>query len=108
MAFYAFMARQAIDGDPPVRWTDDDWRKKYLDVYAVIVSPDSAEYERVEIALKGEEGKEYFEQRKSRTNSALRKALGKTACETYLIHAFGKRPQTRYGLKIEAESICFQ
>lgn len=107
MAFYAFIAGRTISNQRPVRWTDENWRDEYLQMYSQIVSPFSGEYERVENALRDDQGKEYFEQRKSRTNKALRNKLGKTSSNLYAIHAFGSRPYTRYGLKINAESIRF-
>lgn len=107
MAFYAFMAKRAVEGKQAIRWSDDEWREEYLRIYAQIVPFASGEYERAENALRSDEGKEYFEQRKSRTNITLREKLGKTASESYLIQPFGSRPMTRFGLKIDSESIDF-
>ena len=51
--------------------------------------------------------KEYFEQRKSRTNAALEQALGRQLAAAYLIQADGARPRTRFGLRLEPGAIRF-
>ena len=50
---------------------------------------------------------EYFDQRKSRVNSSLEEALGRVLAAPYLIQAEGRRPRTRYGLRLEAGAIRF-
>jgi hypothetical protein len=62
----------------------------------------------VEEALAEGMTQEYFEQRKSRTNTALEGALGHQLAGPYLIHADGSRPRTRYGLRIAPEAIRFE
>ncbi len=104
MAFYAFMATRAVDGKPAICGTDKHWFEEYLQIYSKIVSPESADYERAEETY--DFGK-YFEQRKSKTNRALRNKLGKKASDPYLIHSFGQRPHTHFRLRIDGESICF-
>jgi hypothetical protein len=51
--------------------------------------------------------KDYFEQRKSRVNSAISNALGPQLAAAYLIHPDGARPSTRFGLRLEPHAIAF-
>ena len=48
---------------------------------------------------------EYFEQRKSKTNSALQSALGEQLARPYTINSRGQRPETRFGLTLEPDVI---
>jgi CRISPR-associated protein (TIGR02584 family) len=107
LAFYAWMARRRTAGKPPVHWDDSDIGKEYLAEYGAIVGPYSGDYERAENALDTEILKEWFEQRKSKTNVAIRHALGEQLARSYLIVGTGKRPNTRFGLALPAESIRF-
>lgn len=69
--------------------------------------PDSGLVERTLSALQ-KDGMErgFFEQKKSRVNAALRKALG-TAARPYEIVGTGKRSLTRYGLALDPAAIRF-
>jgi hypothetical protein len=51
--------------------------------------------------------KEYFEQRNSRLKGELNKALGKATAQPYLIEGDGRRPRSRYALKLKPEQIRF-
>lgn len=107
LAFYAWMARRRKAARDPVHWRDPDIAKGYLAEYGAIVGPHSGDYERAEQALKNQILKDWFEQRKSRTNTALKKALGGQLARPYLITGTGKRPETRFGLTLPVESIRF-
>ncbi len=50
--------------------------------------------------------KSFFEQHKSAANSAIRKVLDIHA-DPYLIHPFGKRPQTEYRVRLDVEQITY-
>jgi len=106
-AFYAWMARRRLAGKDPVRWNQPDIGEEYLAEYAAVVGEHSGDYERTEQALAGDFLKEWFEQRKSKTNSAIRKALGKQLAAAYLITASGSRPLTCFGLALPVEAIRF-
>jgi CRISPR-associated protein (TIGR02584 family) len=108
LAFYALMARRRQAETDAARWDTDDLHAHYLAEYRRIVADLSADLERVEQALARGMGQEYFEQRKSRTNAALVDALGPQLAEPYLIHPDGRRPQTRYGLRLPPEAIRFE
>ncbi len=111
MAFYLFMAHRVLDGKPAVRWDDEGWKANYLYAYRCLVSEYSAEYEKFEEVrmllekADPEDEKNYFEQRKSRTNSALKTKLGKKLAEPYLIQRSGLRGRSRYGINIDADAI---
>lgn len=105
-AFYSWLAKRAHQQQPPIRWTDEGLHQEYLAHYQRIVGEMSGDYERVKEALKNGMTKEYFDQRKSKTNGALKDALGERAAEVYLIRSFGTRPRSRFGLGVPPEQIA--
>ena len=108
MAFYLFMANRALSGEGPIRWDNPQWRDQYLAAFRRVVSEYASEYEAAEKALisnKKNDDKNYFEQRKSRTNTALKTALGKRGAEPYMIQTHGPRGKSRFGLRIVPEAI---
>ncbi|MEE9322541.1 MAG: CRISPR-associated ring nuclease Csm6 [Granulosicoccus sp.] len=107
-AFYAWLAWRQLHGHEPVRWTDTNVQHEYLELYQDICGEMSQQPERTETALQDGFTKEWMEQRKSKTNAALRKALGETLAEAYLIHSHGKRPHTRSGISLTASAILIQ
>jgi len=107
LAFYAMMARRRKQGLHAARWDTDGIAEQYLAEYRRIVGDFSGELERVETALADGMSDEYFDQRKSRTNAALTKALGAQLAKPYLIQGDGKRPRTRYGLRLDPDAIRF-
>ena len=107
LAFYAWMARRREARKPPVHWDDSGIGQEYLAEYGAIVGPHSGDYERAEQALDTELLKDWFEQRKSKTNTSLREALGEQLARPYLIKGAGKRPRTRFGLALPVEAIRF-
>lgn len=106
-AFYAWMARRRHAGKHPVRWDHPDIEEEYLAEYAAVAGEYSGDYERTERALATEILKEWFEQRKSKTNAAIRDALGEQLASAYLITGSGRRPQTRFGVALPPEAIRF-
>lgn len=107
LAFYAMMARVRVKGLHPQRHDSDGLAQRYLKEYRQLTNEYSGDYERVEKALNCDEIKEWFEQRKSKTNRVIRKALGHSLAQQYQIVASGKRPNTRFGLQIPVEAIKF-
>jgi len=107
LAFYALMARRRSMGLHAARWNSEGLAEQYLREYALIVGPNSGDYERIETALASGMSAEDFDYRRSRTNKALTDALGEPLARPYLIHADGGRPNTRYGLRLDAEAIRF-
>lgn len=107
LAFYSWMARRCLAGCNPVRHEDDNVARDYLREYQQLVNEYSADYERVERALKQGMDQEYFDQRKSRSNKMLKNALPPQLYSHYAIGAFGHRPRTRYGLRMAADVIRY-
>jgi CRISPR-associated protein (TIGR02584 family) len=107
LAFYAMLARRRVEGLDGVRWTDDGIAEAYLAAYREIDGDLSSGLERAAKALSEGMTKDYFDQRKSRVNSAIEKALGPQLAAAYLIHPDGARPQTRFGLTLDAGAIGF-
>lgn len=107
LAFYSWLAGRKKAGREPVHWTDAGLTAELLDEYARLVSPASGAYERLETSLKQGITKEYFEQRKSKTNAALRRSLGQAMCQPYLIACRPSRPYSRFELDLTPEQITF-
>lgn len=108
LAFYALLARRTQAGQPPVRWSDPGIAEAYLAEYRAIVGEYSGELERAEAALAQGMTDDDFDQRKARTNAALRRALGPQLAAPYLIQTQGRRPESRSSLALEPEALRFE
>lgn len=102
-AFYAWLALRRKDAKAPVRYTDADPRE-FLAEYRKLVGELAHDYEAVAAMLAEGMTKEFFDEKKSRINATLKRQLG-IAAQPYLIQAEGKRPVTRFGLKLETRQI---
>ncbi len=107
LAFYSWMARRCCNGADAVRYGDEGIAREFLGEYQRIVEEFSGEYERAEESLKNGMNKEDFEYRKSRTKEMLKKNLPPQLLAKYEIASIGKRPNTRYGLRLKADSIRY-
>lgn len=107
LAFYSLMARRRLHDMPPARWTTDGMAEQYLSEYRQIHVEASGDYERTETILDNGMTKEFFDEAKSRTNTALEESLGPTLAKPYQIQATGRRPETVFGLKLETEAIGY-
>ncbi len=108
LAFYAMMARAKQKGLHAQRHDSDGLAQRYLIEYGKLVKEASGDYERIEKALDSDDLKDWFDQRKSRTNTAIKNSLGHSLAQHYLITASGKRPKTRYSLPLPTEAIHFE
>jgi len=108
LAFYALLARRAQSGHPSVRWSDPDIAEAFLAEYRAVVGDHAGELERAEDALGQGMTDSDFDYRKSRTNKALKRALGEQLATPYLIQTQGRRPETRSGLGLEPDAIRFE
>lgn len=104
LSFYVMMLRRCANNLAPVRWTDEGLADEFLAVY-LSINDTSGTYDRVKKTLKNGMTKEYFEQRKSRVNRALKEGLGKRLSLSYIVDSHGKRPNTRFGLTLSASVI---
>lgn len=107
LAFYSLMARRRLRGLHAARSDTEGLAGQYLHEYRQIVGEMSGDLERAEKALATGMSMEDFDQRKSRTNTALEQALGPQLAAPYLIQGDGARPHTRYGLRIDPGSIRY-
>lgn len=113
LAFLVWMARRCVRGLPPVACPADEVDEvpdtgiaaEYLTEYRGILGP-MGDDDRATKRLKKGMDKGTFLERKSEVNSILGTALG-PAARDYKIHPFGRRPRTRFGLKLPAEAIRF-
>lgn len=104
LAFYVWFLQRAKYNKPPVRWSDAGLATEFLQVYSLLFG-ETGDYLRVAEALSHGMSKEYFESRKSRANTCLKKVLGQQVAQRYLIAAYGKRPETRFALNLSPCSI---
>lgn len=107
LAFYAMFARNRKEGREAVRFDSDGLSERYLDEYAKLVSKFSGDYEKAEKRLQNEYLKDWFDERKSKTNKALEKALPVSLAKRYQITSKGKRPKTLFEITLPPEAIEF-
>jgi len=108
LAWYAWFARRAHCRQAPVRHTDAD-PGEFLSLYARLVGIDAVDYEKTAEMLAKEGGfsKEFFEQKCAKINRLLKNGLGLMATP-YLIASTGRRPLTRYGLRLQADEVIWE
>lgn len=102
---YAWFAHRRQQGDPPIRWSDEVDTQDFLSLYEQRCGVGSQRVETLTRVLRVGIDKEWFEQRRSKTNKAIEQALGPQLARAYLIHSHGRRPNTRYGLDLPPEAI---
>lgn len=107
-AFYAWLAHRNKEGAAAIRWTDSGLTEQYLDFYKTRCGAMSGRVERTGELLSEGFTKEWVEQIRSKTNRAIKKALGDVLARPYLIQSVGQRPQTRYTVTVSPESIHFK
>lgn len=108
-AWLAWFARRALAGLPGIHHTEADFAE-FLAEYRALTDELSSEYERAAQALNTENPEHlqhYFEQRTSKLKRELVKALGLPGAQPYLIQGDGRRPRSRYALRLEPEQIQF-
>ncbi len=103
-AFYLMMAR-ATDEGRTLRWDDEGLADAYLGEYARFAVPASARFELAEKRLTDPLLDDWFEERKSKCNSTLRKALGTVGARAYEIQGSGRKGRTRSGLTLSSDLI---
>lgn len=111
LAFYGWLSRRVQATEPPLACPSEGvaeraYAEALLAEYRAIIG-ELGDDDRVRRALATGMTKEYFLQRRSRINAKLRRSLGIDA-EPYLIARDGRRPHSRYQLRLQAEQIAFQ
>ena len=105
-AFYLMLAERKRKYLPGVHWSERDLQAEIAKWYALVVNPNSGDYERFESSGMS---KDNFNARKSHINSALVRRLGDRRAKPYLIEALdplpGKGRCRPYGLQISPEAI---
>jgi hypothetical protein len=109
LAFYAWMLERLSRGLPPVHWTTQetpDLAEQFLLVYQRLHGQ-TGSYEQVASALRDGITKAWFDERKSNTHKALKKALGSAGAEMYLLQPHGSKPRTHFGLALPLDVLGF-
>jgi len=111
LAFYLWILQRQADGQsapqcPSDGAPDRDYANEYLMQYQRIHGALGAT-DRTVVALKDGMSKSFFEQRKSRANKDIQRALAHVAAP-YLIVGEGRRPRTRFRIALNIEHIQFQ
>ena len=109
-AWLAWFARRALAGLPGIHHTEADFGE-FLAEYRALTDELSSEYECTAQALNTENPEHlqhYFEQRTSKLKRELIKVLGLPGARPYLIQGDGRRPRSRYALRLEPQQIQFR
>jgi CRISPR-associated protein (TIGR02584 family) len=105
-SFYYWLATLACDCETGEGFVgiDNISPDSFLECYKKVVGSMAHDYEAAAHSLRYGFDKNFFSERMSRVNKALRKALG-PAADHYFIKSKGKRPHTRYGIELRPEQI---
>lgn len=105
IVWLAVRRKRGAPDEGAVHWTEANV-EEFLAVYGRVADVSRSQVERARRSLARGMTREYFEEKKARYNKLVRDALG-VAAEPYCIHAVGRRPRTRFGLRLPADAICF-
>ena len=109
-AFYAYMARRRAADLGFVDYRAEGLAEDYLREYRLATDEylDTTGRERVSHRLREGADQQWFDERRSKVNLAIRKALGEALGRVYQVASEGTRPDTRYGLRIEPRLILIE
>jgi len=107
-AWYAFLAECRANnlGEEGYVRDADLGPERYLEIYAHVVGRDHPSLEAARKSMKNGLEPAQFEQKRTKINLALDKALS-LAATPYRIKTQGKRPNTRYGIDLPPRRIAF-
>jgi CRISPR-associated protein (TIGR02584 family) len=109
LAFYTVFAHRLLRGQGPARHDTEGFTEHYLDELRHISGEHAGNVANAEETYAQGMDDEQFQVRKSRTNGALREALGPQLAAAYLIDDDGgERPFTRYRLNLPVDGVRFQ
>jgi len=104
-----WLARRRLEGRMPIHCSvydsDLDAAREYLTVCREVYGEHSAEFERLEIALKKGMDSTWFSPAKNRLHKALVRALGESGAAPYLIRQVGGRKEARFELTLAPAHI---
>lgn len=105
-AIFLWMAKRRVEGLLPCRPGVDVEVEEFLSVYRWLLGRDSAGYVNAEAALSHREDfLPFFQEKRSLVHRSLRKVLGGSGAQPYLIEASSKRLDRRYGLTLDGQRI---
>jgi CRISPR-associated protein (TIGR02584 family) len=105
-----WLAERAANGEAVTDWSSAAMADAYLRTAARVFNSMSADYERIEEAIKWRidvaiKLAKYFEPHKSRVNSAFADVLGKKAAERYTIKRSSENDTAVYFLPLQPEQV---
>lgn len=109
LVFYVWMLERRVQQVPPVRWVSQEPHNlshPILRIYKSLYG-ETGHFEKIKHILNQDLNQDWFDEHKSKTNSFLKKQLKLTEVSHYLIHAHGKKPNTRFGLALSSNAIEF-
>lgn len=106
-SFYAWLAKLRMGGNDSgaTRYNEAD-PAAFLSIYRLVIGEMSHDYETTAMLMQDGMPEEFFEEKKSRVNRALKKVLG-NAARPYLIQPQGKRPRTLFSVGLKRDEINF-
>ena len=107
LSFYAWLISRHLNQQAPVHWRNDEQPSlvaQYLQHYTHLYRT-NGNYQRLRNTLSNGMSREWFDERKSKTNTALCQALGKTAAQPYLLQTQGTRPYTTCCLSLPLHTL---
>lgn len=105
-AVYLWMSRRAFEGQPPLRPGSIEDRDEYLKVYGSVVGRNSGDYDNAVKALEDpDELLQYFQEKRTHANRALKTAVGSFTAKTYEIQSHKKAGRTDYFLNLSPGRI---
>ena len=110
-AWLAWFARRALEGLPPLHWKriGPAEVEAFLAGHRAALHDPLADDQHPPIASRRREGidKAFFEERASKLKRELSRALGLPGARPYLIQGDGRRPRSRYALRLDPRRIRF-
>lgn len=103
LAWFILWAKRTKKELPPANWRDIH-AKDFLRIYAKLVGKNSASYVNTSERLADGMDRKFFRQNNSKLKRNLEMQLGPSA-RHYLLNTHGKRPYTKYALKLQSKEI---
>ncbi len=103
ITWFAWWARQTLQGKPPQHWRNAD-AGEFLRLYRRVVGAHSGACIKAEERLKDGMEQSFFQENNAKLNSALKQQLGLGA-EPYLLATSGKRPNQTRHLNLSTQTI---